>query len=142
MSKHVSKVSCRSAGHVWTGTDISGHCFLLTFNCLVILEEVREVTRQFKVRDSLLCDVTTCLLHWLVVLWEGMMLATSLYFHTEPEKVCGVLCAIVPWAAIYRGKLLQRISTVLQLLLKYCDIVQVLVPFQQCILLNHRCDYY
>ena len=138
MTVHQTKATCYQAGHRWTGFDPSGHCFLLSWNCLVILEELPQIPDT----RSLLSSTTRALLNLLILLWEGMMLATSLYFHTEPEKVCGVLCAIVPWLAIYRGKLLQRVSTVLQLLLKYCDIVQVLVPFQHCILLNHRCDYY
>ena len=35
------KSSCRNSGYVWLGFDISGHCFLLVFSNLVILEEVK-----------------------------------------------------------------------------------------------------
>ena len=135
VSSFLSKETCRRAGHTWTGLDISGHCFLLSWNCLVILEELPQIP----VTRSLLSSTSRALLHLLVLLWEGMMLATSLYFHTETEKVLGVICAIVPWAIIY--KLLPRVTTILKLPLKLCDIDNVLLVFPHCILLNHRCYY-
>ena len=82
---------------------------LLTFSSLVITEELGNIHRQFRVRESLLCSATTGLLQVLVLVWEGMMLATSLYFHTEIEKVLGVLCAILPWAVLY--KLVPTLTT-------------------------------
>ena len=102
VSSHLSKQSCYQAGFRWTGLDISGHCFLLSFSSLVITEELGNIHRQFGVRDSLLCSATRGLLQVLVLVWEGMMVATSLYFHSEIEKVLGVLCAILPWALLYK----------------------------------------
>lgn len=109
VSAHLTRQSCYQAGFRWTGLDISGHCFLLTFSSLVITEELGNIHRQFRVRESLLCSATTGLLQVLVLVWEGMMLATSLYFHTEIEKVLGVLCAILPWAVLY--KLVPTLTT-------------------------------
>lgn len=43
VSKHLSRSHCYKAGYTWTGLDISGHCFLLTWNNLVITEELRPV---------------------------------------------------------------------------------------------------
>ena len=109
VSSHLTKLTCYRAGHKWTGLDISGHCFLLPFSSLVIIEELGNIHRQFRVRESLLCSATSGLLGVLVLVWEGMMLATSLYFHSEIEKVLGVLCAILPWAVLY--KLVPTLST-------------------------------
>ena len=111
VSSHHTKTSCYKAGYQWTGLDISGHCFLLSFSSLVIAEELADIHSRFRVRDNLLCSLAKGLLKVLVMVWEGMMLATSLFFHTEIEKVLGVLCALLPWTLLY--KLLPTLTTYL-----------------------------
>ena len=39
MSSHVSKIECLRNGYTWTGFDASGHCFLLSWNNLFMVEE-------------------------------------------------------------------------------------------------------
>jgi len=46
LSSQLTRSACYRAGHRWTGFDISGHCFLLTWNNLFMLEEFTSLTRQ------------------------------------------------------------------------------------------------
>ena len=41
-----TKRSCIRAGYIWRGFDISGHCFLLTWNNLVIIEETLALKKK------------------------------------------------------------------------------------------------
>ena len=124
LSEHLTRYRCYKAGHSWSGFDISGHCFLLTWNNLVIIEEIKKLDwSEMKEKSWALYRVSsavTILLHGLMVIWETMMMATSLYFHSTIEKVLGnkallkdptnywiefvftgTLCAIFPWIWIY-----------------------------------------
>ena len=47
----LTRSACYRAGHRWTGFDISGHCFLLTWNNLFMLEEFTSLTRQVATTD-------------------------------------------------------------------------------------------
>ena len=93
LSEHLTRYRCYKAGHSWSGFDISGHCFLLTWNNLVIIEEMKKLDfGEIKERSSRLyrlCSSVTILLHGLMIIWETMMMATSLYFHSTIEKVLG-----------------------------------------------------
>ena len=93
MEQHHRKESCLASGHHWKGFDISGHCFLLTWNNLVIIEEIKKLDwSEIKEKSLALYRVSsavTILLHGLMVIWETMMMATSLYFHSTIEKVLG-----------------------------------------------------
>ncbi|KAG7237901.1 hypothetical protein INR49_031694 [Caranx melampygus] len=40
----LSKATCRRAGFHWTGWDISGHCFILSYSALVIMEETAHTS--------------------------------------------------------------------------------------------------
>ena len=127
LSQHLNRRACYKAGHTWTGFDISGHCFLLTWNNLVIIEEIKKLNfSEIKGRSLLLYHVSngvTLLLHVLMIIWETMIVATSLYFHSTIEKVLGItvisisesclkglivlcvpgtLCAIMSWIWIYQ----------------------------------------
>jgi len=103
----LTKRECRKNGFSWRGFDISGHCFLLTWNNLVIIEETKFLyrTKEYKEKQTWL-DLGVKLVHGLLcvllLLWEVMMFCTSLYFHTTTEKLLGTLCAILPWVLIYR----------------------------------------
>ena len=93
LSAHLTRYRCYKAGHSWSGFDISGHCFLLTWNNLVIIEEIKKLNwSEIKEKSSSLYHVSsavTILLHGLMIIWEAMMMATSLYFHSTIEKVLG-----------------------------------------------------
>lgn len=93
LSEHLTRYRCYKAGHSWSGFDISGHCFLLTWNNLVIIEEIKKLDwSEMKEKSWALYRVSsavTILLHGLMVIWETMMMATSLYFHSTIEKVLG-----------------------------------------------------
>ena len=39
VTSHVSKIDCIHNGYTWTGFDASGHCFLLSWNNLFMVEE-------------------------------------------------------------------------------------------------------
>jgi hypothetical protein len=99
---------CRRNGFRWRGFDISGHCFLLTWNNLVIIEETRLVVLSLgrtKNKQPML-DIPIASIHillsFLMLLWELMMFCTSMYFHTTVEKVLGTMCAITPWLLLYK----------------------------------------
>jgi len=94
----LSPGKCRKAGFRWTGFDISGHCFLLTWNSLVIIEELGKL----KLNQNWTSVLLKNLLLILLVVWEMMMMTTSVYFHTVPEKIIGVCCAIIPWLILYK----------------------------------------
>merc|ERR1719283_147369 len=47
-SQFLTKKSCYRAGFMWTGFDTSGHCFLLTFNNLFIMEETNDYEESKK----------------------------------------------------------------------------------------------
>ena len=51
LSSHVSRGACLQAGHTWTGFDASGHCFLLSWNNLFMLEEFLLASRPIFSRD-------------------------------------------------------------------------------------------
>eukprot|EP00092_Neocalanus_flemingeri_P007263 GFUD01007843.1.p1 GENE.GFUD01007843.1~~GFUD01007843.1.p1 ORF type:complete len:265 (-),score=55.53 GFUD01007843.1:91-885(-) len=109
VSRLLTKRACRKEGFDWRGFDISGHCFLLTWNNLVIIEETKLVMlslKGHKVRHSWLDLPIKCiyiLLGLLMLLWEVMMFCTCLYFHTTTEKVLGTMCAIIPWLLLYKA---------------------------------------
>ena len=46
VSRHLTRTDCHAAGHRWTGFDASGHCFLLSWNNLFIVEEFIISTKQ------------------------------------------------------------------------------------------------
>ena len=123
--------TCLKEGHSWSGFDISGHVFLLTYCMFVITEECQlirlEVWDQFPVvldlehrsKDKLSQDRQQILskLHELlfrpvqlleslalaqVLVWFGMVLASVVYFHTFVEKVLGFAISYLAWYCTYR----------------------------------------
>ncbi len=126
----LSQKACTKEGHHWSGFDISGHIFLLTYCVLVITEEAvnikLELWREFEGTLSLEHRVVSKnprLKPWLsylysllgpfieplelcglalILVWMFMILATSLYFHTFMEKVLGYLVAMSAWYVTYK----------------------------------------
>ena len=48
VSQFVTKKTCYTAGHFWRGFDASGHCFLLSWNNLFMVEESQGFFKQRK----------------------------------------------------------------------------------------------
>jgi len=113
----VTKRSCYIAGHYWSGFDISGHCFLLSWNNLFMVEESQGFFQNRKSKKVSVSQETqegqqdsfkpyleylSCGLAFLILLGEIMILCTSLYFHTFMEKLVGTLCGLGSWYLMYR----------------------------------------
>ena len=111
-----SKKTCHFHGFHWDGFDISGHAFLLTYSALVISEEIqvkrwwsaelrntRRTTWFDRVQPlvSLLVDLLFIFISLLLILWEFMLVFTSVYFHTVHQKVLGALVALFTWFVTY-----------------------------------------
>lgn len=112
-----SKRICHLQGFHWDGFDISGHTFLLTYSALIITAELQVKRWQdkwfsptnsetnppqyFKHLNPLI-DVFFTGSALLLLLWEFMLVCTTLYFHTVIQKVLGALIAFFTWYIIYR----------------------------------------
>ena len=106
-----SKKSCHLQGYHWDGFDISGHAFLLMYSALIISEEI-QVKRWWAIprknqtgtlldRISPLVDLVFICIGSLLVLWEFMLVCTTVYFHTVHQKVLGALIALFTWYVTY-----------------------------------------
>ena len=111
-----SKRSCHFQGFHWDGFDISGHAFLLIHSALIIGEEI-QVKQWLSILESgesaglsrrpnvLLNPLTnlffTCS-SLLLLLWEFMLVCTTVYFHNVQQKVLGALIALFTWYVTYR----------------------------------------
>jgi len=117
VSSLVTKRSCYMAGHFWRGFDISGHCFLLSWNNLFMVEESqgffqnkksmkvaanRETQEGQKESFKHYLEYLSFGLAFLILLGEVMILCTSLYFHTFMEKLFGTLCGLGSWYLMYK----------------------------------------
>ena len=126
-----SAKACTRGGHEWTGFDISGHIFLLSYCVFVITEEAANVSdevwqgyngtvenQQRVLSKSGTSELETWLVDiharvtsfaralelfalLLVVIWSAMLVATSLYFHTFVEKLLGLLISVAIWYFTY-----------------------------------------
>jgi len=118
VSHLTTRRACYKGGSTWTGFDTSGHCFLLTFNNLFISEETVEsrkdkveIMRSKKSGDG---DAkqeeeveqpfawSRLLLCLLMLVWDIMIICTSLYFHTFVEKVLGTMFGVGAWYLLYK----------------------------------------
>ena len=115
----VSNKDCLLEEEIWKGFDVSGHCFLLTFCLLVIVEEFK--TSKYVYWDSiasafgrknkniyLLYENTRILILLLkfaalllLFIWQWMLITSSLFFHAFSEKLSGTICGIVAWWVTY-----------------------------------------
>ena len=126
-----NKRSCHTAGGKWTGFDISGHVFLLMHCLLTISEEAKCFTSWERISDvikseeelptrrlsgdqmaelkRLYRELTPYIralivaLTLMTVMWEMMLLSSTIYFHNMPQKVCGCAFAVLCWFVTYRG---------------------------------------
>lgn len=46
-----NKISCLKNGHFWNGFDISGHCFILIYSSLVMIEEAKAINGWERIKD-------------------------------------------------------------------------------------------
>ena len=106
----ISKRSCYQEGFYWDGFDISGHSFLSIYSALVIKEELQAKLywpSRFQHRNiarlvTPLVEVFSFFAGLLLILWEFMLVFTTIYFHTVYQKVLGALIAIFTWYITYR----------------------------------------
>ncbi|NXQ49691.1 FITM2 protein, partial [Catharus fuscescens] len=110
---YASKQECHQDSGVWNGFDISGHCFLLSYCAMMILEEVAvlealSIERSSKLR--VLINVLLVSLCFLTVIWVFMFLSTALYFHDFSQKLLGVLIGLSAWYGTYRVWYLKPFS--------------------------------
>lgn len=108
-----TKETCQADGLIWVGFDISGHCFLLSYCSLVLSEEIQAICFwhdnkhssqwkcHFKFGEYLanILYVCCCLL---ILLWEGMLACTSIYFHTVDTKIIGIFTGLMCWTVTYK----------------------------------------
>ncbi|XP_038223284.1 fat storage-inducing transmembrane protein [Zerene cesonia] len=50
-NKFDNKVACLQNGHFWNGFDISGHCFILIYSSLVMIEEAKAIKGWERIKD-------------------------------------------------------------------------------------------
>ncbi|NXD41112.1 FITM2 protein, partial [Copsychus sechellarum] len=110
---YASKRECHQDSGVWNGFDISGHCFLLSYCAMMILEELAvlealSIDHSSKLR--LLINVLLVALCSLTVIWVFMFLCTALYFHDFSQKLLGVLIGLSAWYGTYRFWYLKPLS--------------------------------
>ena len=124
-----SRSACIRRGHTWTGFDISGHVFLLTYCVFALTEEAAslraEVWNEYEASvqrerhrlhkqpnlenlllwlHQLCSPFSRCLellAAALVLLWTVMAGMTCLYFHSFPEKMVGFACSYLAWYLTY-----------------------------------------
>lgn len=123
--------SCVRNGGSWFGFDISGHCFLLTYCSLTMIEELgvfrywdlipKALKRASLLNDSTQVDeneeseilaqyrsysptvqILFILSTLLMLLWDFMFLITSLYYHTWSQNITGFAIAAGSWYLTYR----------------------------------------
>lgn len=127
----LSAKMCRRGGHAWTGFDISGHIFLLSYCVFMVTEEAANIKLEVwdgYEKDTLLEHQVVAKMEpgrkrWLmkvyctanyfvealelyalalVLLWMSIIVASSLYFHTFFEKLLGCALAVLVWCVTYR----------------------------------------
>ncbi|XP_068618546.1 acyl-coenzyme A diphosphatase FITM2 [Battus philenor] len=54
-----SKTTCLKNGHFWNGFDISGHCFILIYSSLVMIEEARAINGWERIKDYIRDEIYT-----------------------------------------------------------------------------------
>ncbi|KAK6542207.1 hypothetical protein TWF694_007966 [Orbilia ellipsospora] len=107
-----TSAACKVAGGRWDGGhDLSGHAFMLTHASLFLWAETLPKLVDSLWRSSVGTKNPTLLtlewygVHWFVWailgLWWWMLLMTSVYFHTWPEKISGWFVALLEWGLLY-----------------------------------------
>lgn len=128
-SVSTTRSQCVQENNSWSGFDISGHTFLLTYCVYVLTEEVSGLRQEvwgeydsclemeYRAVNKLtgvvavlprLHKLTSPLAHSLelfaaalMTVWVTMVITTSLYFHSIPEKLIGGMCSWLAWQLTY-----------------------------------------
>uniref|UniRef100_A0A4W3JCC1 Fat storage inducing transmembrane protein 2 n=1 Tax=Callorhinchus milii TaxID=7868 RepID=A0A4W3JCC1_CALMI len=99
---------CRKGGHMWLGFDISGHCFLLSYCALTMVEEIAVMNKLQKMEQKPGKAVDTIIkslfiaLNALLLLWVWMFSCTAVYFHDLPHKILGTAVGFAAWYGTYK----------------------------------------
>ncbi|KFQ85522.1 Fat storage-inducing transmembrane protein 2, partial [Phoenicopterus ruber ruber] len=110
---YATKQECHQDNGIWNGFDISGHCFLLSYCALMIVEEVAVLEGLSIDQNSKLRVVINGLfvsLCFLTMIWVFMFLCTAVYFHDLSQKLLGVLIGLSAWYGTYRFWYLKPFS--------------------------------
>ncbi|XP_062869438.1 acyl-coenzyme A diphosphatase FITM2-like [Trichomycterus rosablanca] len=102
--KFSTKGECKKAGFTWDGFDISGHCFILSYSTLLIVEEIapmKHLRQQYHNRPVFI-DALYFALNFIVFLWMWMFGCTSVYFHNTIQKFLGTFFGILGWSLTYK----------------------------------------
>ena len=115
LPNYLNKNTCKENGFVWKGFDISGHCFLLVWCNLVIIEEVSNLSKfpkrndyntsrnnAIKNTDFRWTEMMFYLICCVTMLWDLMIVCTNMFFHSATEKILGTTIAILSWAFLYK----------------------------------------
>ena len=126
----LERSACIKRGLYWSGFDISGHIFLLTYCIYVITEEcanikleiwdeyngtlhfenrvvdkltdrMKEILPQVHRLTSYFIDKLEILALTEILMWMVMVIATSLYFHSFAEKILGYVFGLLAWYLTY-----------------------------------------
>ncbi|KAF7696139.1 acyl-coenzyme A diphosphatase FITM2 [Silurus meridionalis] len=99
-----TKSECKTAGFFWEGFDISGHCFILSYSTLLIMEEMvpmLHLVQHYKNRPTFL-DALYLALNAIAVIWVWMFACTSVYFHNMIQKFLGTSLGVLSWYLTYK----------------------------------------
>lgn len=125
-----TKMLCKEGGGSWDGFDISGHVFLMVFNQLVIGEEMKSIRGWDRLPDVLFEEnsdsssklspddvqvakynhetftpyirLNVAIITGLSIVWDIVLLSTTVYFHTMPQKVFAAIFAGIGWYIMYK----------------------------------------
>ena len=127
------KKLCKMNKHEWVGFDISGHTFILMHSLFYLLEEIKvfyiweNIKTELRKDDEELSEKIRRVKYWyntctpfikinfiiialLTLIWEIMLLATFLYFHTMLHKLIAACIAIASWFLMYKTFYLTQLS--------------------------------
>lgn len=94
--------ACRLTGGTWSGGhDPSGHIFIIVHSSLVLLMELWPGIKADRSLSNTSIGERISLS--LLVLWGWMLLMTSVYFHSIPEKLSGLFLGLLEVAVVYLG---------------------------------------
>lgn len=130
VAEHSTKKLCHKENSTWVAFDISGHAFLLIHCLLTISEEAKCVNGWERIVDIIQMEdkhpssrmskqefeqmkenyskhlpyirVMIVVITLLQLLWELMLLTTTVYFHNMPQKLLGGAFAVVCWFLSYQ----------------------------------------
>lgn len=109
-----SKASCRRAGFLWFGYDISGHSFILAYSALFIVEEIAPMaslkTASLSALPRMVLNLLYIALNLILIIWVWMFTCTSVYFHDPVDKLIGTVCGLLAWHLTYRVWYLKPLS--------------------------------